>query len=92
MHNNPLAKHKMMFTQGVEHFVQKRMRAQPDLNPFPLIQTLETVATTKNLINGKAPGVDGIPVIVIKNFPAIGFEAVTIIYNACLRADYFPPQ
>lgn len=92
MYNNPLAKHKLIFTQCVEHFVQQRMRAQPDQNPFPLIQTIETVATTKKLINGKAPGVDGIPVIAIKNFPAIGFEAVTIIYNACLRAGYFPPQ
>ena len=42
------------------------------------------------LKNSKAPGIDGIKPIVLKNMPNSVFKIISTIFNWCLKTGYFP--
>lgn len=42
------------------------------------------------LKNKKAPGLDGINSIILKNMPDLIFEVLASIFNCCIRNGYFP--
>lgn len=44
----------------------------------------------KSLKPKKAPGIDGVSNIFLKNLPKIGITVLTNIINSCLKACYFP--
>jgi hypothetical protein len=46
----------------------------------------------KKLKNGKAPGCDGVPNILLKNIPRRAAVFLTYIFNSCLKLCYFPKQ
>jgi hypothetical protein len=46
----------------------------------------------KKLKNGKAPGGDGVPNILLKNMPRNATVFLTYIYNSCLKLCYFPKE
>jgi hypothetical protein len=48
-------------------------------------------ALIKILKNNKAPGPDNLRTPLFKHLPRIAIEALTVIFNNCLRAHYFPP-
>ncbi|KAH0809408.1 hypothetical protein GEV33_013383 [Tenebrio molitor] len=51
----------------------------------------EVEALIKILKNNKAPGPDNLRTPLFKHLPRIAIEALTVIFNNCLRAHYFPP-
>jgi hypothetical protein len=64
--------------------------AEADFPELEKISCREVKAEVESLKIRKAPGHDNIPNCVLKNLSSSAFEFLTIIYNACLRASYFP--
>jgi hypothetical protein len=48
------------------------------------------VSIIRNLKNPKAPGLDEVNNILIKNLPEKGFEYLKFIINSCLKLNHFP--
>lgn len=54
------------------------------------VNNLELINIVKHLKMRKAPGIDKIDNILIKNLPFNSFQYLTKIFNACLSFGYFP--
>ena len=70
--------------------VDLRTDLNTDLHTFATTKEVRNVI--KRLNNNKAPGVDGIKNITIKNSGRKCITALTYIINACLMLSYFPVQ
>lgn len=68
-----------------------------DINPPPSGSNTENtdISEVKEYIrllkNNKAPGLDGINSIILKNMPELFYEILSKIFNCCLINGYFPP-
>lgn len=88
MHVNPLERHNLIFTIGINTTVQSHL-AEP-FPPPPGISLREVQQQINSLKNAKAPGPDSIPVTALKNFSRCGFDLLTTIFNACITNAYYP--
>uniref|UniRef100_A0A2A4IUM2 Reverse transcriptase domain-containing protein n=1 Tax=Heliothis virescens TaxID=7102 RepID=A0A2A4IUM2_HELVI len=52
----------------------------------------EIISEIKNLKDKKAPGYDEIDATLLKQLPKKGIMLVVILFNACLRLQYYPSQ
>lgn len=88
MHVNPLERQKLVFTIGINSFVDTHL-SKPFQKP-QRISLSEVHGIIKALKNGKAPGPDNIPVVALKNFSFFGYQFLTLILNACINNAYYP--
>lgn len=58
--------------------------------PLKPVTTQEVKKEISNLKNKKAPGFDLITAEILKQLPKKAIVFITILYNACLRLQYFP--
>jgi hypothetical protein len=62
-----------------------------NVDPSALTSPKEAKKIIKKLKNGKAPGFDGVPNIILKNFPRIrAVVYMTYALNSCIELCYFP--
>lgn len=61
-----------------------------DDEEIPLTDLAEVLTLTSLQKNSKAPGIDGIPSILLKNMPNVFFQILVNVFNFCLRSGYFP--
>jgi hypothetical protein len=54
------------------------------------VTTHELKVEISRLKTRKAPGIDGMPPILLKNLPSSALQLLADIYNACLRIGFFP--
>lgn len=90
MHDNPLMKNDLIFTNGVREIVKNKLKIKLHITSNTLISSREVFTTIKSLKNGKSPGPDGVTTATLKNFSYLGYEVLTRIYNECLTSGYFP--
>lgn len=88
-HENPLEDNNPLHTQEVNNTVQEMLRGSSSDTP-ELVETSEITVIIRNLKNPKAPGLDEVNNILIKNLPASGLEYIKYIINSCLKLEYFP--
>lgn len=63
-----------------------------DVNEIDFTSPREIAAIIAKFKPKKAPGMDGIQNIVLKNLPRKAIVLLTNIFNACLRRGYFPKE
>lgn len=73
----------------IEHFTGRFRRRGPYTN-FPSIELNEILHALSTLRPLKAPGVDDIPNILLKNLPMGSIESIREIFNACIMLNYWP--
>ena len=91
-HDNPLGDNRPLFTSGIETHVKQVLRADLGESTDNFTDRREVLQIMKTLKTGKAPGPDQLPVIAIKNYPAVVIQLLVIIFNACAAIGYYPRQ
>ncbi|GBP94618.1 RNA-directed DNA polymerase from mobile element jockey [Eumeta japonica] len=77
--------------EEVEHRVRKFLSAPiPSLPGDYYVSPTETARAIFRLPKRKAPGLDGIPTIAIKQLPRRAMVAMTRLFNGILRTGHFP--
>jgi Reverse transcriptase (RNA-dependent DNA polymerase)/Endonuclease-reverse transcriptase len=61
-----------------------------NVDPSALTSPREVKKIIKKLKNGKAPGFDGVPNILLKNLPRRAVVYLTYVFNSCIKLCYFP--
>lgn len=88
-HENPLEDNNPQHTEEVNSTVNEVLarnnKDSPELANLDEIQNI-----IRNLKNTKAPGLDEVNNILIKNLPPKGLEYLKFIINSCLELGYFP--
>jgi hypothetical protein len=77
-------------SEAVQNSIDFVNGAEADIPESEKISCGEVRAEVEALKTRKAPGHDDILNCVLKNLPFFALEFLTNIYNACLRASYFP--
>lgn len=88
-HENPLEHNDPEHTQEVNNAVNEALEQDNRDNP-ELTDVREILSIIRNLKNPKAPGLDDVNNILIKNLPQKGFEYLKFIINSCLKLEHFP--
>lgn len=91
MHKNPLEKHNIIWTIGIEETVKRYLRQHINMTPI-LLTSKEVHSEIVRLKPNKATGPDNIPTRAIKNFSHIAFHYLTITLNMCIVSGHFPNQ
>ena len=88
-HENPLEQNDPAHTQEVNNTVKEAMEQDNRDEPeFTNVDEIKSII--RNLKNPKAPGLDEVNNILIKNLPEKGFEYLKFIINSCLKLNHFP--
>lgn len=74
----------------VDRSIQRLDKTRIDKKTINEITPFEIYNIAKSLKNNKAPGIDRLDNILIKNFPFKCFHFLTNIFNFCLSIGYFP--
>jgi hypothetical protein len=88
-HENPLENDNPEHTQEVNNTVNETLERNNE-ECVELADEGEIISIVRNLKNPKAPGLDDVNNILVKNLPPKGFEYLKYIINACLKLNYFP--
>jgi len=88
-HENPLESNDPVHTQEVNNTVKEALE-QNNEDTLELTDVNEILSIVRNLKNPKAPGLDEVNNILIKNLPPKGFEYLKFIINSCLKLNHFP--
>jgi methyl coenzyme M reductase subunit D len=88
-HENPLEQNNPEHTQEVNNTVKEALE-QNNEDSLELTDVNEILSIVRNLKNPKAPGLDDVNNILIKNLPPKGFEYLKFIINSCLKLNHFP--
>lgn len=81
-------KHNNTINKSYERIINNN--TSNDNNDFNRIYSNDIRAVIKTLKNKKAPGIDGVSNLQIKNCPNKLIAQLVYIYNYCLQNDYFP--
>lgn len=92
MHANPLANQNLIFTLGVNTFVDSFIKSNSRTDQEFHLNSRDVAIIIKSLKKNKAPGADNIPVVAIKNLSHFAIDHLTLIYQSCLRLGYFPQK
>lgn len=57
---------------------------------FPAVTSTEIIELSNRIPRGKAPGLDGVPVLIIRNVVRHKPEVLRDIFNMCLKGSVFP--
>lgn len=91
IHNSTLSMgskhHTYKIEKAVKTFIQQTIIRETDIDK---VTTDEVYGYIKKLKNKKAPGIDGIPNVMIKKIPQIGIELLTYLINKTLELSYYP--
>lgn len=89
MHENPLEDNNPVHTEEVNTTVNDALEPLNEDITDPA-EISEIICIVRNLKNPKAPGLDEVNNILIKNLPPRGFEYLKFIINSCLKLQHFP--
>jgi len=88
-HENPLEHNDPHHTQEVNNTVREALEQSND-EYSDLTDVNEIASIIRNLKNPKAPGLDEVNNILLKNLPEKGLEYLKFIINSCLKLNHFP--
>lgn len=87
---NPLQMDGPSFTSYIESQAESILQSTIDLNEINYSTPAELKLAIKHLKNRKAPGIDTISNLLIKQLPSSALIFINFIFMACMKLCYFP--
>jgi hypothetical protein len=87
--------HSNTMSSSEEHHVNQSCSLlledqSPNLDAAALTTPRQVKKIIKNFKNGKSPGFDGVPNILLKNLSRKALVYLTYIFNSCIKLSFFP--
>lgn len=88
-HNNSLRDNLKTHTAKINKEVTSYLNSSASFHA-PVVEMDEVIDILRQSKAGKASGLDGINIKVVKNFPVVALQFLVLIFNLCNKHCYFP--